>query len=500
MRSIDLISSRFSPFKWFKNKKRDGDIPEDIRVALPPPSNASVEPHTNGHSVSTITRTTESFLGRTPSTVAVERPKGYRPRRRHKSNGNGPPVLTQEVKEGQTSANNFSPPGPNASQAKAARPAGPISNLFGEIPVSNEIARALAEMGYREPSPVQTQVIPVMIDGRDVVGQPQTGTGKTAAFGIPLAQTLSPDLKEIQAIVLVPTRELCIQVSKELQKLGKYRGIKAIPVYGGQAISTQFRLLEQGAHIIVGTPGRVMDHMGRGTISLNHIKVAVLDEADRMLDIGFAPDMERILSITPKDRQTTLFSATIPPFLQRMVRRYMKDPVWVRIHPEQATVPEIQQVYYEVAERDKLKGVESIIGERGKPSRTLIFCNMQVAVDRLTSRLLRLGYNAEGIHGGMPQPKRLRALSDFKEGKLNILVATNVASRGLDIPEVTHVINYDAPQNSDDYIHRIGRTGRMGRSGLASTFIAEWDFEILEQVRDVVGDSLEQGTLSIYSS
>jgi len=487
--SLDIKSSRFSPFKWFKTKKVDNEAFQETKVDLATLPHISVEPHTNGHSVSTITRTEEGFA---PSTIAVEKPKSRRPRYRRKGGNNLP---TEEktlehsapIKQSKVSAH------------KSAPPIDSILNSFGEIELKYEIARSLAEIGYKEPTPIQAQVIPLMMDGRDIVGQAQTGTGKTAAFGIPMAQVLSPEVKEVQAIVLVPTRELCIQVSKELYRLGKYRGLKVVPVYGGQPISTQLRLLEQGAHIVVGTPGRVMDHMERRTLSLDKIRVAILDEADRMLDIGFAPDMERILRITPKERQTALFSATIPPFLQRMVRHYMVDPVWISVHPEQATVPEIQQVYYEVAERDKLKGVEGMLTEHGKGARTLIFCNMQVGVDRLASRLRKLGYNAEGIHGGLPQTKRLRVLSDFKEGKLNVLVATNVASRGLDIPDVAHVINYDAPQNAEDYIHRIGRTARMGKTGLASTFIAEWDFEILHQVRGVVGDSLQQGKLSIYS-
>ena len=489
MLSIDLKSSRFSPFKWFKNKKVDNEAFQEIKTELSTVPTNFRESHTNGHSVATITPTEERF---SPSTTVIDRPKSRRPRYRRKNDNSRP---TEEKTLQDDSRDRQS----NISAHKSARPSSPILTSFGEIEVKYEIARSLAEIGYKEPTPIQTQVIPVMMEGRDIVGQAQTGTGKTASFGIPLAQILSPEVKEVQAIVLVPTRELCIQVSKELYRIGKYRGLKVVPVYGGQAISTQLRLLEQGAHIVVGTPGRVMDHMDRRTLSLDKIRVAVLDEADRMLDIGFAPDMERILSITPKERQTALFSATIPPFLQRMVRHYMVDPIWVSVHPEQATVPEIQQVYYEVAERDKIKGVEAMLKEHGKSARTLIFCNMQVGVDRLASRLRKLGYNAEGIHGGLPQAKRLRVLSDFKEGKLNVLVATNVASRGLDIPEVAHVINYDAPQNAEDYIHRIGRTGRMGRTGIASTFIAEWDFDILQQVRRVVGDSLQQGKLSIYS-
>ena len=371
---------------------------------------------------------------------------------------------------------------------------------FGELTLSSRVVRAVHDMGYEQPSPVQTEVIPHMLARRDVVGQAQTGTGKTAAFGIPLVECLDPGLNELQAIVLVPTRELALQVSGELKKLSKYSGHRVVTLYGGQPIIKQFVQLDPMPQIVVGTPGRVLDHMGRNTIRLDAVRIAVLDEADEMLDIGFAPDMERILRMTPKTRQTALFSATMPPFIVRMIQRYLKQPVRVHIAPEMATVPEIDQVYYEVAERDKLNALASILKEWGELPRALVFCRMQVGVDRLTASLKRRGYHVEGIHGGLTQGERTRVMAGFRQGDIQALIATNVAARGLDIPDITHVVSYDAPQNAEEYVHRIGRTGRFGRSGLAVTFIGEGDFDLLDQLVRQMGDKLRQERCSIYAA
>ncbi|MBM2827372.1 MAG: cshA 3 [Dehalococcoidia bacterium] len=483
MRSVKPISARFSLFNWFKKKKDDVADTQSNESRETPEKTPVIPqaPFTNGHTVPPLVTPIE------PVTI-------HRSRRRRRRRG---PAKEPQLSQNGSSDLTTSGAATNIAEDEAGETE-PVVSYFGEVQVRSELARSLSDMGYMEPTPVQSQVIPLMLDGRDVVGQAQTGTGKTAAFGIPLAQSLSPDDRYVQAIVLVPTRELCMQVTKELQSLCAYSGLRVVPVFGGQAISIQLTLLQRGAHIVVGTPGRVMDHMERRTLSLNQVKVAVLDEADEMLDIGFAQDMERILRATPPERHTALFSATMPPFIRGMVRRYMKNPRWVHIHPEQVTVPEIQQVYYEVAERDKLDGLQCIIGDKNEVARTLIFCKMQVGVDRLTAKLRRSGYDVEGIHGGMTQQQRTKVMTAFKEGGLKVLIATNVASRGLDIPEVSHVVNHDAPQNLEEYVHRIGRTGRMGRTGLASTFVAEWDFDVLDQIKSAMGEALEQRTLPIY--
>ena len=374
-------------------------------------------------------------------------------------------------------------------------------SYFGEIPVSGEVKAALNDLGFESPSPIQIGVIPLMKAGRDVVGQAQTGTGKTAAFGIPLVQKLDPTRDEVQAIILTPTRELAMQVHDQVAKLAKYRGFRTVCVYGGQPIVKQFVKLDPPPQIVVGTPGRVLDHMGRGTLSLDKVRIVVLDEADEMLDIGFAPDMERILRTTPRGRQTTLFSATMPPFIQRMINRYMRDPQWVQVQPEMATVPEIRQVYYEVAARDKVRALKALLQEWGELPRALVFCRMQGSVDRLAAELQRSGYPVEGIHGGMTQAVRTNVMAAFRSGKVKALVSTNVAARGLDFPDVTHVVSFDAPQNAEEYIHRIGRTGRMGRGGLAITLVSDIeDFEVLDAVKKQMGDALERATSSLYAA
>ncbi|MBI2887408.1 MAG: DEAD/DEAH box helicase [Chloroflexi bacterium] len=360
------------------------------------------------------------------------------------------------------------------------------------------MARALADMGYATPTPVQQEVIPLMLAGRDLVGQAQTGTGKTAAFGIPLMELLDPTLTAVQAIVLVPTRELSLQVTGELRQLATYRRLKVVTLYGGQPIVRQLAQLEPPPQIVVGTPGRVLDHLGRGTLRLDSVRIAVLDEADEMLDIGFAPDIERILRQTPRDRQTTVFSATIPTPIKRLIYKHLREPAWVHIQPEAPTVAEIDQIYYEVADRDKLDALCTLLREWGALPRALVFRRTQIGVDRLTTALNRRGYQVQGIHGGMAQPERTRVMQGFRDGSIQALIATNVAARGLDIPDITHVVSFDAPQNTEEYIHRIGRTGRMGREGTAITFIGEGDFELLDQLK-VLMSALRQERSSLYA-
>lgn len=376
---------------------------------------------------------------------------------------------------------------------------GPERGKFGDIDVSGPIAAALADMGYETPSPIQLEALPGCLEGRDLVGQAITGSGKTAAFSIPICERVDPYDRNVQAIVLVPTRELAMQVTQEVERIGKYRGITVCAVYGGQPINRQLVQLERGANVVVGTPGRIMDHMGRGTLDLQHVRVAVLDEADEMLDIGFAEDMEFILRRTPRSRQTLLFSATVPGFVKRLIRRYQDDPMWIQLGAEIQTVDEVDQIYFEVAERDKQTALGLVLDDMSNDYRMLVFRRTQIGVDRLARALKSRGFGAMGLHGGLSQGERNQAMGMFRAGELPILVSTNVAARGIDIPEITHVVNYDMPDNVEEYVHRIGRTARMGRRGYAVTFMAEWDFEGWEKIRAHVGDDkLIQGKLPLY--
>jgi ATP-dependent RNA helicase DeaD len=364
--------------------------------------------------------------------------------------------------------------------------------------LSNEVSRAIAEMGFVRPTEIQSRVIPLLLDGRDVIGQAQTGTGKTAAFGIPLIEGIDESLPHTQALVLAPTRELAIQIGEELRKIARYiPGIGIATIYGGASYGRQFENLKSGAQVVVGTPGRVLDHISRGTLKLGNVDYVVLDEADRMLDMGFLPDVERILRRTPRERQTALFSATVPTVIRILSRRYMYEPASVHVQPQHVTVEEVEQVYYEVADRDKIDGLLSLI-EQDPPERAMIFRQMKIGVDRLVATLKRRGLTVAAIHGDMTQKAREHVLRDFRDGKLTYLVATDVAARGLDIPEVSHVFNYDIPEDSEAYVHRIGRTARAGRSGCAITFVGEWDADKLPPIQKHVGGRLERKLLPIY--
>ncbi len=368
---------------------------------------------------------------------------------------------------------------------------------FSDFPLNESLLRAIEAIGYTYPTPIQAAVLPPLLEGRDIFGQAQTGSGKTAAFGIPTINRLKPT-GVVGAIILVPTRELCRQVSDELEKLAEGSGLQILSVYGGTRMRGQFTALEKGVDIIVGTPGRVIDHLGRGTLRVDQVKVVILDEADEMLDIGFAEDIEQILRRTPRERQTLLFSATMPGWVQRLIRRYQHNPVHIAIEPERMTVATVEQRYYEVAERDKLDGFLSFEEDFGRDARLLIFRRMQVGVDRLAQQLTREGWLAQALHGGMAQPDRTRVINAYRSGDLRVLIATNVAARGLDIPDITHVINYDIPQNPEEYVHRIGRTARAGKTGVAMTFVSEWDYPYLEAIKAHVGEALQPATLPIY--
>jgi ATP-dependent RNA helicase DeaD len=317
---------------------------------------------------------------------------------------------------------------------------------------------------------------------------------------LPIVNSVDADSPYVQAIVLVPTRELCLQVTGEFQKLGKHRGVSAVAIYGGQAIRTQLDVLDRGVQIVVGTPGRVLDHLSRGTLDLRDVQIAVLDECDEMLDMGFIEDIDAILAHTPQGRQTALFSATLPPFILELIHKYMHHPEFVRVAPEKVTVDEIDQVYCEVLEDDKLRALRRLLHDQELGARLLVFRRTQRGVDWLVRRLQGFGVHVEGLHGAMSQALREKTMRDFRSGKLSVLVATNVAARGLDITDVSHVLNYDLPQNAEEYVHRIGRTGRAGQTGTAVTFVGEWDGELFEEIRARVGKNLRQLDLKLYGS
>lgn len=342
---------------------------------------------------------------------------------------------------------------------------------FDELNIDERILRAIEDMGFEETSPIQTQAIPAVCEGIDVVGQAQTGTGKTAAYTIPMLMKIDPQIKKPQAIVLCPTRELAVQVAEEIRKLAKYMSdIKVLPVYGGQEIVRQIKSLKTGVQIIVGTPGRVMDHMRRKTVKFDNINMVILDEADEMLDMGFREDMETILTETPEDRQTVMFSATMPKAIMDIARNFQKDARIIKVVRKELTVSNIEQFYYEVRPKNKTEVLCRLI-DIYNPRLSVVFCNTKRQVDELISELKGRGYFADGIHGDMKQQQRDRVMDDFRSGKVDILIATDVAARGIDVDDVDMVFNYDIPQDEEYYVHRIGRTGRAGRSGMALSFI-----------------------------
>lgn len=356
------------------------------------------------------------------------------------------------------------------------------------------ILRAVKEMGFTKLSPIQEQAIPSLLNGEDIIGQAQTGTGKTAAFGIPAIQKIDPELKKLQVIILCPTRELAIQAAEELRKLARFmHGVKILPVYGGQEISRQIMGLK-GVQIIVGTPGRVMDHMRRHTIRLDDIKMVVLDEADEMLNMGFREDMETILGQIQNEHQTALFSATMPKPILDITDQFQKDAKLIKIAAKELTIPLVSQRYYRVKKQDKDAACIRLL-EYYQPKLTLIFCNTKKKVDELAEALKRQGYQAEGLHGDMSQHQRDVAMGRFRNGSTSILIATDVAARGIDVDDVEAVINYDIPQDIEYYVHRIGRTGRAGRTGRSFTFVSGRDIYQLHDIERVCHTTIEEKKL-----
>ncbi len=354
---------------------------------------------------------------------------------------------------------------------------------FGPLQLSRKVGQALKNMGFEEPTPIQIQAIPFLMEGKDVIGQAQTGTGKTAAFGIPLVQKINPR-GSIQALVITPTRELAIQVAEEISRIGRFRNIRTLPIYGGQSIDRQIRFLRQGVQVVIGTPGRLLDHLNRGTLKLGHLQMVVLDEADEMLDMGFIEDIEAILKNAPKERQTLLFSATIPKEILDLAQKYLQEPEFLTVSQNNLTVPQIEQIYYEVREKDKLETMARLLDILDL-NRAIVFCRTKRGVDELVSGLQARGYPIAGLHGDLSQYQRNQVMRRFKNGQIEIMAATDVAARGLDIESVSHVINYDIPQDVEFYIHRIGRTGRAGKSGMAITLVSPRDYRQLRLIENL---------------
>src|SRR3954449_11844524 len=357
---------------------------------------------------------------------------------------------------------------------------------FADLGLSEDILSALRDVGYETPSPIQEQAIPHLLQGHDVIGQAQTGTGKTAAFGLPMVQFVDPTEDDVQALVLTPTRELCIQVTQALRAYAKPKGIEPVAVFGGAPIRDQQARLKTGGQIVVGTVGRVLDLISRHSLMLHSCRYVVLDEADEMLDLGFLEDVERILGLCPNGRQTALFSATMPPPIKALADRYLYDPVTVKVKAATLTIDTVEQFFIETSSRDKNETlVEALRAER--PAQAIVFCRTKIRCEQLYKTLRDKGMNVKALHGDMSQGARDGVMIAFKDGRLPILVATDVAARGLDISTVTHVINFDVPTSPDVYVHRIGRTGRVGRSGPAITFVEPRQRRELEAIEKHVG-------------
>lgn len=345
------------------------------------------------------------------------------------------------------------------------------TNKFHEMNLSEGVLKAIEDLGYEEATPIQSQAISAIMEGNDILGQSQTGTGKTAAFGIPCVEMIDPSDRRLQALILCPTRELAIQVGEEFRKLLKYKdAVRVLPIYGGQPIDRQITALKKGAQIVIGTPGRVMDHMRRHTLKMETVKMVILDEADEMLDMGFREDIETILDKISDTRQTVLFSATMPKGILELTGAYQNNPVKITIARKELTVPSIYQSYYEVREHNKLEALCRVF-DLNNPELSIVFCNTKKKVDEVVERLQARGYLAEALHGDLKQQQRDIVMRKFRNGSLEILVATDVAARGIDVDDIDIVFNYDLPQDEEYYIHRIGRTGRAGKTGKAFTFV-----------------------------
>jgi len=365
---------------------------------------------------------------------------------------------------------------------------------FSKLAISSELKKGLKEIGFVDMFPIQEEAIPPMLEGKDVIGQAKTGTGKTAAFGVPMIQLLDPQRKTVQGLVLAPTRELAQQITEDLNDFAKYTKIKAIAIYGGVSIDKQFIELKQGPAIVVGTPGRIIDHLKRGTLSLSDVKMLVLDEADNMLDMGFVDDIEYILKHTPKEKQVSLWSATIDDRTRNISSRYMREAEFVNVSHDEIGVSNIKQHYILVPYQEKEETLKRII-DFYKIERCIIFCRMKVGVDDLYATLSKAGYSVEAIHGNFTQARRQQVLDGFKQGKFSIMIATELAARGLDIEDVPWIVNYDIPMDPNMYFHRVGRTARAGKAGNAITLVTPEEEEELERIKAMTKIPIHKLTL-----
>jgi ATP-dependent RNA helicase DeaD len=370
---------------------------------------------------------------------------------------------------------------------------------FAALGLTDALVNTLTALGYEEPTPIQREAIPPLLEGRDLLGQAATGTGKTAAFALPLIQrTLPPDgdgggERRVRVLILAPTRELAMQVAEAVHKYGKALGVAAQPIYGGQAIQQQLRALRRGVDVVVATPGRALDHIRRGSLDLSGVRAVVLDEADEMLDMGFADDLEAILEAVPAERQTALFSATMPPRISSIAKRHLRQPVHVKVADEPVVtgdVPRVRQVAYVVQRQHKVAALGRVL-DMENPTAALVFCRTRTEVDELTETLNGRGYRAEALHGGFEQEQRDRVMKRFREGTADLLIATDVAARGLDIEHISHVVNFDVPSAPDAYVHRIGRTGRAGREGVAITFAEPREHRLLRNIEHVTRQRIQ---------
>ncbi|WP_027626801.1 DEAD/DEAH box helicase [Clostridium lundense] len=353
---------------------------------------------------------------------------------------------------------------------------------FSDLELHKDVLKAIDDLGFEEPSQIQAEAIPVVLSGKDMIGQAQTGTGKTLAFGAPIISKIKRNTNNISALILTPTRELAIQITDELARLSKYTRTRLLPVYGGQPIDRQIRSLKKGVDIVVGTPGRILDHIDRGSIDLSDVNYLVLDEADEMLNMGFIDDIETIIKSTNEDRQTLLFSATMPGPIKKLASRYMKEnPTHIAIIKNTVTVDKIKQFYFEIKNKDRFETLSRIL-DLDEPSSAIIFCKTKKGVDEVVESMQIRGYNVEGMHGDMAQNHRINTLKKFREGNLDFLVATDVAARGIDVKGVSHVINYDLPQDTESYVHRIGRTGRANTEGIAYSLVTPKEYIVLKGI------------------
>ncbi|MFD0674296.1 DEAD/DEAH box helicase [Cohnella sp. GCM10027633] len=371
-------------------------------------------------------------------------------------------------------------------------------STFAEFGLEPDVLQAISEMGFEEATPIQAKAIPVAISGRDMIGQAQTGTGKTAAFGIPLISRIAVNEDRIVSLIMAPTRELAIQVAEEIEKLGRFKGIRSLAIYGGQDISRQIRSLKRKPQIIIGTPGRLLDHINRKTIRLDDVRTVVLDEADEMLDMGFMEDIQSILKLVPEERQTLLFSATMPTNIQRLAQQFLRNPEHISVIPKQVSAPLIQQFYIEVQERMKFDGLCRLL-DMEPPELAIIFGRTKRRVAELSEALMKRGYACDGLHGDLSQNQRDTVMRKFRDGSIDVLVATDVAARGLDVSGVTHVINFDLPQDPESYVHRIGRTGRAGKEGTSWSFVTPRETDHLHFIEKITRHKIAKKPLPTIS-